>query len=98
MATLSRRRLSAADSDSSPPKLTVSVIPSTVHASKTQIQALLVESESSRCDRLSFDPSDTLTKLREGPAFGIDLPVLVLDDAHGSREWCQNVLSEWSID
>ena len=52
MATLSRRRQSAADSDPSPPKLTVRVISRIDHASKTQIQPLLEGVENSRCDRL----------------------------------------------
>jgi hypothetical protein len=52
VATLSRRRQSAADSDPSPPKLTVRVISRIDHASKTQIQPLLEGVENSRCDRL----------------------------------------------
>jgi hypothetical protein len=41
VATLSRRRRSAADSDSLPSELTVGVIPGTKLVSKAQMQALL---------------------------------------------------------
>jgi len=47
VATLSRRRQSAADSDFSPPELTVRVISKAGRAPKMQIQALLEGLESS---------------------------------------------------
>ena len=61
MATLSRRRRFAADSNSLPPELTVGVILSTNHASKTQIQALPEKLERYRCDRLILESVGGLT-------------------------------------